>query len=113
MQKFQDVAVERAVAILQDKKVSDVVVLSLEEVNAFTDYFLIGSVQNSRQMEAAADALIDAFPETLHHREGYDESGWTLLDLGDVVIHLFTPEMRQYYDLERLWGDVKQYQMVP
>ena len=80
--------------------------LDISNVASFADYFVIASAQTSRQM----DAILDAVEETLsgEHvkpmgREGEPASGWVLLDYGDVILHLFAPQERAYYDLEGLW----------
>jgi ribosome-associated protein len=90
-----------------DKKAEDAVVLDLRPAADFTDYFLLLSGGNQRQLVAIADAVI----ETLRaqgrrpaHTEGYPRHEWMLLDYGDFVVHVFTPRTRSFYDLERLWG---------
>jgi ribosome-associated protein len=89
------------------KKATDVVILDLRKVTEFTDYFVLASAANQRQMVAVADAVM----ETLRgqglrptHIEGYPKQEWILLDYSDFVVHLFTPRTRAFYDLERLWG---------
>jgi ribosome-associated protein len=98
---------ERAVRAALDKKASDVVVLDLRSVTAFTDFFLLASGQNQRQLVAIADAVEEALRgERLRpdHVEGYPKGEWILLDYGSFVVHVFTPRTRVFYDLERLWG---------
>jgi ribosome-associated protein len=75
-------------------------------VASFSDYFVIASAGSSRQMDAVLESIEEALEEdrpTLIGREGEPESGWVLLDYGDVIVHLFAPEERAYYDLEGLW----------
>ena len=98
---------ERAARAALDKKASDVVVLDLRRDSTFTDYFLIASGANQKQILAIADAVL----ETLRrdhlkptHVEGYPRQEWILLDYASFVIHVFTPRSRSFYDLERLWG---------
>jgi ribosome-associated protein len=98
---------ERAARAAADKKATDLVVLDLRPANAFLDYFLIISGQNQRQLVAIAEAVQETLrAESLRplHVEGYPKQEWILLDYGSFVIHIFTPRMREYYDLERLWG---------
>jgi ribosome-associated protein len=103
-----DPAVERAARAALAKKLEDVVVLDLRRLADFADHFLIGSATNQRQLLAAADAVEAALRESglrPNHVEGYPRQEWILLDYGFLVVHLFTPRMRRYYDLERLWSE--------
>jgi ribosome-associated protein len=100
-------ALKAAAQAALDKKATDVVALDLRKSSAFTDYFLLVSGQNQRQITTIADAV----QETLRgkglrpdHAEGYPRHEWILLDYGTFVVHVFTPRMRTFYDLERLWG---------
>jgi len=77
-------------------------------VAAFTDGFVICTGAQRRQTQAIADAIVErlrAAGERASHIEGYDRGEWILLDLSDVIVHVFTPETRSFYGLERLWGD--------
>jgi ribosome-associated protein len=100
-------AVERAARAALAKKAEDVVVLDLRRDSSFTDYFLLVSGGNQKQMVAIADAVEEALraqglrPD---HVEGYPRQEWILLDYGSFVVHVFTPRTRAFYDLERLWG---------
>ena len=96
----------RIVDVLSDRQAEDIVMLDIGALASFADYFVIATGQNSRHM----NALIDAFEKELEnegvktlHREGDSSSGWILVDLGAVIVHLFTPEDRTFYDLEGLW----------
>lgn len=100
--------VHEVVAAALDHKATDLKVLHLEPVTDFTDYFLIASGSNSRQVQAIADAV----EQRLHaakvkplHVEGQTEAKWVLLDYGDFVVHVFDDERRAFYSLERLWSD--------
>jgi ribosome-associated protein len=102
--------VQQAAQAAQDKKAIDLAVLDVREVSSFTDYFVICSGQNVRQVKAIADAV----EETLRrnrtrpaHVEGYDRAEWVLLDYFDFIVHVFTPTMREFYTLERLWGSAE------
>ena len=101
-------AVRRAARAALDKKATDVVALDLRPGAAFTDFFLLASAANQKQIVAIADAVRETLREQDHlrpaHVEGYPRQEWILLDFGSFVVHLFTPRMRTFYDLERLWG---------
>ena len=97
-----------AADVASDKLASDIVMLDIGEVSDFADYFVILSVESTRQMRAIVEDLEHALEEkggVRHHREGTPESGWMLLDFGDVVIHVFGVEERQFYDLESVWSE--------
>jgi ribosome-associated protein len=97
-----------AVAAADDRKAINLKVLHLEKVTDFTDYFLICSGTNERQVQAIADAVLERLREGKVrplHMEGYNRGQWVLLDYGDFVVHVFHEEPRKFYALERLWGD--------
>lgn len=99
-----------AVDAASDKKASDVLLLDIREVTTFADYFVICSGSNRRQLQAIADAVDEQLSNqgaNLLHREGDAETGWVLMDFGDVIIHILGPKEREYYDLERLWNGAK------
>lgn len=97
-----------AARIAADMRADDVVVLDLRGISAVADYFVIATATSDRQMRAIADE-IEKQGKTVgqkpYGRSGYDSSSWLLLDYVDVVIHLFEPAKRRYYDLDLLWGD--------
>jgi len=100
--------VDRAIAAAEDKKAIDLVVLDLRKAAGFTDYFLIASGANTRQVRAIAYAIIEALGDEgvkPAFVEGYDRSEWILLDYFDFIVHVFAPETRLFYGLERLWGN--------
>jgi ribosome-associated protein len=100
-------ALERAAHAALSKKGAEVVALDLRRDSAFTDFFLVVSAANQKQLVAIADAVREALREEglrPDHVEGYPRQEWILLDYGPFVIHLFTPRTRAFYDLERLWG---------
>ena len=101
-----------ALAAAKDKKADDIVVLQLgKESSAFTDYFLICSGNNPRQVQAIAEAVDESLSrEGLepNHREGFDQAEWVLLDYVDFVVHIFSTKSRGFYDLERLWKSARQ-----
>jgi ribosome-associated protein len=99
-----------AADIASDKKASDVLVLDIREVTTIADYFVICSGNNPRQLQAIADALEENLEKQgarMLHREGVADTGWILLDLGDIIVHIFGTKEREYYRLERLWSEAK------
>jgi ribosome-associated protein len=106
--------VELAVAAAGDKKAENVTVLDLRKAAGFTDYFVIASGTNPRQVRAIADGVIEALAGTgarPAHVEGYDRSEWILLDYFDFIVHVFAPETRIFYALERLWGNAERIEV--
>lgn len=100
----------RAVRAALDKKATDVVVLDLRGTPAFTDFFLLCSGNNQRQVQAIADAIEEAQRAAKlrpSHVEGYNRAEWILMDFFTFVVHVFTPQTRAFYSLERLWGDAE------
>jgi ribosome-associated protein len=103
--------VSEAILACQDKQADDVTVLELEkDSGAFTDYFVMCSGTNPRQIQAIADAVderLEALGLRVTHSEGYKQAEWVLLDYVDFVVHVFSEKARQFYDLERLWKSAK------
>ncbi len=98
---------KRVVEAAADKLASDVVLMDTRQVCSFVDYFVICSGESERQMEAIHDAIIQVLKYEAgvpYHREGDATSGWVLIDTGSVIIHVFAPFEREYYQLEKLWG---------
>ena len=104
---------ERILGALQaasDKKALDLVVLDLREIATFTDYFVIASGNNERQVQAICDEVFEKLKKagTAAARvEGYKSAEWILLDYGDFIVHVFSDKARKFYDLERLWRESK------
>lgn len=99
-----------AVDAASDKKAADIMLLDIRDVTTIADYFVICSGNNSRQLQAIADNIDEVLGKQgahLFHREGIPESGWLLLDFGDVIVHIFGAKEREYYRLERLWSEAK------
>jgi ribosome-associated protein len=100
--------VRRAAQAALDKKAADLVVLDVTAVSGVTDYFLVCSGRSTPHLKTITEAiradLSDGGVRPLH-AEGIAESGWVLLDYGDVLVHVFLEDTRAYYALERLWGD--------
>jgi ribosome-associated protein len=98
---------DRAAHAALDKKATDVVILDLRQATDFTDYFVLASGSNQKQIVAIADAVLEAMRALgvkPAHVEGYPRGEWILLDFTDLVVHVFTEKTRAFYDLERLWG---------
>jgi ribosome-associated protein len=98
----------RAARAALDKRAGDLVVLDVQRVSSVTDYFLICSGKSTTHLQTITDAIrgeLKGEGVQLRHAEGVAESGWVLLDYGDVLMHVFLEETRVYYALERLWGD--------
>ena len=97
-----------AIQAARDKKATDIVVLDLRKTGAFTDFFLICTGANPRQVHAIADAVEQAL-KAKHvrpaHLEGYQRAEWILVDYFDFIVHVFSPSARSFYGLERLWGN--------
>jgi ribosome-associated protein len=96
---------------IADKKGEDILLLDIREQSQFTDYFVLGSGTSERHLRALMEGL-EAEAKTKHVRrplsvEGGAETGWVLVDYGDVIVHLFAPEKREYYNLEGLWREGK------
>ncbi len=102
-------AVATAVKAALDKKAMDVVVLDLRKAGGFTDYFVLSTGGNPRQIQAIADGVEDTLRSELGERagvvEGVERSEWVLLDYFNFVVHVFSRDCRSFYGLERLWGN--------
>lgn len=90
-----------------DKKASDILALEVGKVSTVADYFIIATGNTKAQVHAIADHIQKTLKEEGHpplHREGYNEGLWVLLDYGSIVVHIFQPEERKFYNLERIWN---------
>jgi ribosome-associated protein len=109
-------AVATAIRAVQDKKATDIVVLDLRKAGGFTDYFVICTGANARQIHAIADAVEETLKKELGERpalaEGVDKSEWILLDYFNFVVHVFSRDCRAFYGLERLWGNAERYEFA-
>jgi ribosome-associated protein len=102
--------VGKAVRAALEKKAADVVVLDLRGTPAFTDFFILCSGQSQRQVKAIADGVEEALRAAKlrpAHVEGYERAEWVLMDYFTFIVHVFTPQTRAFYSLERLWGDAE------
>jgi ribosome-associated protein len=106
--------VAKAVSAALDKKAQDVVVLDLRGTPAFTDFFVLCSGLNQRQVKAIADSVEESLRAAKvrpSHVEGYDRAEWVLMDFFNFIVHVFTPQTRAFYGLERLWGDAEKIEV--
>ena len=104
-----------AIEAAQGRKATEVIVLDLRKTVAFTDYFLICTGANARQVHAIADAVEEALKAKKirpTHVEGYQRAEWILLDYFDFVVHVFSTHARQFYGLERLWGEASRIEIA-
>ena len=102
--------VKKIVEALEDKKAEDITVLDIGEVSSIADYFIIANGNNANQLTAMEDAVDEAmYTHGVHQKqvEGTGNSTWILMDYQDIIVHLFSKEDRQFYDLDRIWRDGK------
>ena len=101
--------VQAAVGAAQEKKAEDIVLMDMREISGMADYFVVCTGTSDAQIKAIVESieirLKGEFTERPWHVEGADHRQWVLMDYVDMVVHVFTPERRAFYDLERLWGD--------
>jgi ribosome-associated protein len=110
-----DETVKLAIACAGEKQAFDLIALDLREVASFTEFFVICSGANLRQVQAISDEISEQLKKQLDARavriEGYRTGEWVLLDYGDFVVHIFEKEAREFYDLQRLWRDAKKVEI--
>ena len=100
----------RIVELAEDKKAADIVLLDLSELTTMADYFVIASGGSERQLDAIADGIVGGLRDEKTRpfgREGTAASHWVLIDYGGVIVHVFTPPERDFYQLERHWSEAK------
>ncbi|MHA8111013.1 ribosome silencing factor [Lactobacillaceae bacterium Melli_B4] len=100
--------VEIAVKAADDKRAHDIMALNVEQISLMADYFVIMDAASNRQVKAIAEAIVDESEKhgvTVKQVEGKNAAKWILIDLGDVIVHVFQTEQREFYDLEKLWSD--------
>jgi len=111
-----DERILQALAAAAEKKAINIVVLDLREIASFTDYFVIASGTNERQVQAISDEVVETLKRSrmpVTRVEGYKTAEWILLDYGDFVMHIFNEKARAFYDLERLWRESKRVELPP
>jgi ribosome-associated protein len=99
---------EQAVKILDSKKAEEIKLIKIADISVLADYFVIATGTSSTHVNSLADEVEFKLKELgleARHKEGYNSNSWILLDYGSVVVHVFTPESRSFYDLDRLWRD--------
>ena len=110
-----DDEVKLAVTSASEKKAFDIVAIDLREIASFTEFFVIASGANQRQVQAISDEINEQMKKQLNARvvriEGYQTGEWILLDYGDFIVHIFEKKAREFYDLERLWRDAKRVEI--
>lgn len=103
-----------AIEAIDDKKAENIVALNMKGISLIADYFVICSGNSEKQVQAIAHELKKRVQEEgmeLKRLEGYDQARWVLIDLGDVIVHVFHKDERLYYNLEKLWGDAPQVEL--
>ncbi len=107
--------VKLALTCASEKKAFDMVALDLREIASFTEFFIICSGANQRQVQAISDEINEQLKKQLKSKairiEGYSAAEWVLLDYGDFIVHIFEKEARDFYDLGRLWRDAKKVEI--
>ncbi|MGI8668267.1 MAG: ribosome silencing factor [Aridibacter sp.] len=110
-----DDEIKLALHLASEKKAVDTVVLDLREITSFTEFFVITSGTNQRQVQAIADEISEQLKKQMKFKairiEGYSTADWVLLDYGDFIVHIFNQKSREFYDLERLWRDAKKVEL--
>lgn len=96
---------ESVYKLLDEKKAENIVCLNVSKRSSLTDYVIIASGTSSRHVQSLAYYIIKELKKNVLHVEGLSSGEWVLLDLGDVILHLFKPEIRIFYDLEQLWKE--------
>lgn len=106
-----DTLLERIIASLEESKAEDIVPIPLAGKTEIADHMVVCTGRSSRQVSAIAQKLADHLKQELGHTartEGLDQGDWVLIDAGDVIVHVFRPEMREFYQLEKMWMDTGQ-----
>lgn len=106
--------VETACGALAEKKAENIKIISVGEVSVIADYFIVANGNNPSQITAMVDAVEESLSKAGHNHkniEGVGNSSWILMDYGDVIVHIFSREDREFYNLEHIWGDcdIKEY----
>lgn len=110
-----DEQIKLALHLASEKKAVNTKVLDLRDITSFTEFFVITSGTNQRQVQAIADEISEQLKKRMKFKairiEGYSSGEWVLLDYGDFIVHIFNEKSREFYDLERLWRDAKRVEL--
>jgi ribosome-associated protein len=110
-----DDEIKLALKCASDKQAFGLVALDLREIASFTEFFIIGSGANQRQVQAICDEIQEQLKKQMNSKavrvEGYNAAEWVLLDYGDFIVHVFEKKAREFYDLERLWRDARKVEL--
>ena len=110
-----DETIKLALTCADEKKALSTIVIDLRDIASFTEFFVITSGTNQRQVQAIADEINEQLKKQLSAKpirvEGYNAAEWVLLDYGDFIVHIFEQKAREFYDLERLWRDAKKVEL--
>ena len=98
---------KKIVLLSEDKKAENIVAMDVSKITSLSEYFILCSASNLIQVKAIANNIKDNVDENPWKTEGYENGTWIILDYVDIVVHIFLDEMREYYDLERIWFDAK------
>jgi ribosome-associated protein len=115
LSEFDD-RLQRAINAAAEKKAIEPTVLDLRGISSFTDFFVIVTGANRRQVQAISDAVVDHLKRNgspAARVEGYQTAEWVLIDYGDFVVHVFDDKARRFYDLERLWREARRRDLSP
>jgi ribosome-associated protein len=115
LSEFDD-RIRRAINAGAEKKALDLTVLDLRGISSFTDFFLIATGANRRQVQAVSDEVVEQLKRNgspAARVEGYQNAEWVLIDYGDFVVHVFDDKARRFYDLERLWREARRRDLSP
>ena len=110
MAKRPKTTAKKIVEFVLSKKAEDVLLFDLRKITTMADFFVICTGMTDVQVKAIAEAVIEGCKKKnlkIYHVEGINALTWVLIDLVDIVVHIFQPDVRRYYQLERLWGDAK------
>ena len=111
-----DERIRRTLNAAWEKKALDLTVLDLREIASFTDFFVIATGTNKRQVQAISDEVVEQLKRSgtrAARVEGYQTAEWILVDYGDFVVHVFDEKARRFYDLERLWREARRIDVLP
>lgn len=101
---------ETIVKSADDKRAEDIMAMDMRGISVLADYFVVMHGNNERQINAIADGILEEVEKggfTINRIEGKDSANWILIDLGDVIVHIFSQEEREFYNLEKLWSDAE------